>query len=331
MKRFRTVFILLSLTLGLMACQLAQQIGAQPAGLEGVTAASSEAGTPRSELPQKGQADPALTQAPGEEKPAQVGREMPPQSQAAEIRPKEMRTKLTHLSNLIGYQVLDENGDKLGVASDYIINTCEGYIIYILVEPEASLKVAPGERVVIPFETVTINSGVLDAENETIQLRLIPEQFSGAPTFTTDQQLTPTDWEGEVRTFWKQWVRIGMLASSCNVAGGPVYKVASASQLLQVEMYDGQNNLLGVVQEAILEPESGNIGFYIVKPAIGEGLVMVHLRAINIPKEALLPGNTLTLVLLTDPQSFWDAPRITIIEEADDLAMQSKMRQHWGR
>jgi sporulation protein YlmC with PRC-barrel domain len=242
-----------------------------------------------------------------------------------------MRTKLTHLSNLIGYQVLDENGDKLGVASDYIVNTCETYIIYILMEPVASLNVAPGSQVVIPFEAVTINSGVLDAQNKAIQLRLIPEQFSGAPTFPAGQQLTPTDWEGAVRAFWSKAVRIGKLATSCNVSGGPVYKVAYATQLLEVELYEGQNNLLGAVQEAILEPESGKVGFYIVKPAKGDGLVMVHLRAINIPKEVPLPGGALTLVLLADPQVFWDAPRITTVDEADDFALQSKMRQYWDR
>jgi sporulation protein YlmC with PRC-barrel domain len=156
-------------------------------------------------------------------------------------------------------------------------------------------------------------------------------QFSGAPTFPAGQPLTPTDWEGAARTFWSKAVRIGKLATSCNVSGGPVYKVAYATQLLGVELYDGQNNLLGAVQEVLLEPESGNVSFYVVKPAKGDGLVMVHLRATNIPKEALLPGGALTLVLLTDPQVFWDAPHITYIDEADDFALQSKMRQYWGR
>jgi len=39
----------------------------------------------------------------------------------------------------------------------------------MLMEPAASLNIAPGNRVVIPFEAVTINSGVLDAQNKTIQ------------------------------------------------------------------------------------------------------------------------------------------------------------------
>ncbi len=330
MKRFRYSAILLSLALALMACQLIQQAGKQAAKPASATTASLNSDVPTDKTSQTGQLDPAVTQAPGIDPPDLARQEKPPQSQAAEIQPKHMRTPLTYLSNLMGYQVLDENGDKLGVASDYIVNTCETYIIYILMEPAASLNIAPGSQVVIPFEAVTINSGVLDAQNKAIQLRLIPEQFSDAPTLPTGQQLTPTDWEEAVRAFWSKAVRIGKLATSCNVPGGPVYKVAYASQLLGVELYDGQNSLLGEVQEAILEPESGKVSFYIVKPAKGEGLVMVHLRAINIPKEALLSGGSLSLVLLSDPQVFWNAPRITSVDDANDAALQSKMRKYWN-
>jgi sporulation protein YlmC with PRC-barrel domain len=330
MKRFRYSAILLSLSLALMACQLIQQAGKQFAEPVIAATASLNNDIPADKASQTGQADPAETQAPGIDPPDPGRQEKPPQSTAAEIQPKDMRTPLTYLSNLMGYQVLDENGDELGVASDYIVNTCETYIIYILMEPAASLNIAPGSQVVIPFEAVTINSGVLDAQNKSIQLRLIPEQFSSAPTLPTGQQLTPTDWEEAVRDFWSKAVRIGKLATSCNVPGGPVYKVAYASQLLGVELYDGQNSLLGVVQEAILEPESGKVGFYIVKTAKGDGLVMVHLRAINIPKEALLPGGALSLMLLSDPQVFWNAPRITSVDDANDAALQSKMRKYWN-
>lgn len=331
MKRFRHLAILLSLALALMACQLIQQVRKQPTEPARVATASLEKDIPTDKVPQTEQADPAEKQTPEKDNPVPTARHKPTQSQAAEIRPKEMRTKLTHLSNLIGYQVLDENGDKLGVASDYIVNTCETYIIYILMEPVASLNIAPGSRVVIPFEAVTINSGVLDAQNKAIQLRLIPEQFSGAPTFPAGQQLTPTDWEGATRDFWMKAVRIGKLATSCNVSGGPTYKVAYATQLLGVKLYDGNKNLLGSVQEAILEPESGQIGFYIVKPAKGDGLVMASLGITNVPKEALLPGGTLTLVLLAQPVVFWDAPRITSVDEADDFTLLGKMQQYWGK
>jgi sporulation protein YlmC with PRC-barrel domain len=331
MKRYRFLAILLSLALVLMSCQFTQQVLKRPAGSAGGIAASGQNGITTDNASQTEQANLTETQAPVNGYPDPIAQDKPPQSQAASIQPNEMRAKLTHLSNLIGYQVLDKNGDKLGIASDYIINTCEGYIIYMLMDPVSTLKVAHGNRVVIPYEAVTINSGVLNAQNKTIQLSLIPGQFSNAPAFPPGQQLTPTDWESAARGFWSKAVRIGKLATSCNVSGGPVYKVAYASQLLGVELYDGQKNLLGTVQDAILEPESGNIGFYIVKPAKDDGLVMVRLRAINIPKETLLPGGTLTLLLLTDPKVFWEAPRITNVDEADDFAIQSKIRQYWGR
>jgi hypothetical protein len=86
--------------------------------------------------------------------------------------------------------------------------------------------------VVIPYEAVTVNSGVLDAQNQAIQLRLVPEQVTGAPVLPAGQPLTPTGWESGVRDFWSKVVRIGSLKTSCNVPGGPVYKVAYASQLL---------------------------------------------------------------------------------------------------
>ncbi len=331
MPRARNLTILLSLIIVMTACQSTQKASEQPGEPGSVATTNAKIDIQTEGSPQIESAAPAQTQASAEGNPEPVRRDKPRQSQAAEIRPQDMRTELTHLSNLIGYQVLDENGDKLGVASDYIVNTCETYIIYILMEPAADLNVVSGSRVVIPFEAVTINSGVLDAQNKTIQLRLIPEQFSDAPTFPAGQPLTPTDWEGVGRTFWSEAVRIGKLATSCNVPGGPVYKVAFATQLLGVELYDGQNNLLGEVQDAILEPESGKLSFYIVKPAKGDGLVMVDLRATNIPKEALLPDGVLSLVLLTDPLLFWDASRITSIDEADDYAVQGKMRQYWAR
>jgi len=331
MKRFLYNGILFSLVLVLTACQVAGQFLNQPAEPSNEASADRQGDFPPEVASLTEQAEPFETPAPGKENPDPGLGGKPLQSMAAEIRPKEMRTKLTHLSNLIGYKVLDANGEVLGIASDYIINTCETYIIYILMEPAASLNMAPETRVVIPFEAVTINSGVLDAQNEAIHLRLLPEQFSGAPTFPAGQQLTPTDWEKAVKAFWSKMVRIGSLATSCNVKGGPVYKVAYATQLLGAELYDGRNDLLGTVQDAILEPESGKLALYIVKPTEGDGYVLVHLRAINIPKEALLPGAALTLVLTSDPKAFWEAPHISSLGEADDVVLQNKMRQYWDR
>ena len=314
MKRiFHNLSLIMILAMTLLACQLFTPSAAPTVEIETTTE-----NVPTAEMP-------------GEEPLEPVVRDKPPQSQAAEIRPVEMREELIYLSNLIGYQVLDESGNQLGVAADYIVNTCETYIIYILMEPIESLGIPPGNNIVLPFEAVTINSGALDAQNEAIYLHLVPGQFIGAPTLAVGQDLTPTDWETAVQDFWSDHIRIAALDTACNIPGGPVYKIAYASELLGVELHDGLQNPLGNVQEAILEPESGKLGFYLVEPADEDGLVMVHLGATNIPEEALQPGAQLSLVLLTEPQVFWEAPRISSVEEVASFELQSKMHDYWSR
>jgi sporulation protein YlmC with PRC-barrel domain len=310
--------MILSLAAVLIACQMMHLGAKQTASATTVTPGGAEQITPT------GAVDPT-------DQAGATARPMPKQSQAAIISPKNMRMPLTHLSNLIGYAVLDVNGNPLGVASDYIVNACETYVIYILMTPAASLHIAAGKRVIIPFEAVTINSGVLNAQKKTIQLKVTPAQFAGAPTIADGKDLLPTDWEAATKTFWRKAVRVGMLATSCNVSGGPTYKVAYATQLLGVKLYDGRNALLGTVEEAILEPESGQIHFYVVKSARGDGLVLVSLGVTNIPAAALAPGGTLALVLLAQPEAFWGAPRMTEVSEADDYNLQGKMRGYWGR
>jgi len=112
MKRFRYSAILLILALALIACQLIQQTGREPTEPTSVASASLEKDIPADKPSLTEQVVPAETQALEKDNPDPAPRDNPPQSQAAEIQPEEMRTELTHLSNLMGYQVLDENGDK---------------------------------------------------------------------------------------------------------------------------------------------------------------------------------------------------------------------------
>jgi hypothetical protein len=250
--QLRAFPLLACLALTLLACRLAGRITGQAAMLT-PTASQMPATLAVRDFPSPAALS-TPTQAPASASPASVAtptslptaappaaaRPKPPQSWAAEIRPTEMRTALTHLSDLIGFRVLDENGGLLGIAADYIINTCETYIIYILLAPGSDPNAEPVSRAAIPFEAVTINSGVLDAQGRAIHLHLLPGQLSGAPVLPAGAPLTPTDWEAAVREFWSGAVRISNLTTRCNATGGPVYKVAYASELLGAKLYDGR-------------------------------------------------------------------------------------------
>lgn len=257
----------------------------------------------------------------------------PPQSQAAEIRPPDMRTELTRLSTWMGMEVTGLDSVPLGTATDYIINTCETYVVYFTIAPAESFGMGNEDEWIIPYEVVTINSGALDAEKPAISLYLHPEQLANAPAFPASLPLFPTTWEDPVRAYWSEAARISNLTTECRVAGGStvVQKNAYASRLMGAPLKDGLQNQLGTVEEAILAPESGKLAFFVVNLEGDQGLVLVPLRVVNIPQEALSPEAELSLVLLTENEVLLNAPRISTLEEATSDAAQGSAIQHWNR
>jgi len=255
---------------------------------------------------------------------------MPPQSGAAGIRPPERRAELTRLSNLLHFQVQGLNNTNLGQISDYVINTCETYIIYFVMDPAAVLNVPAGQKLIIPFEAVTINSGVLDAQAKAIVLHLTPDRFKGAPGFPPALALLPNSWEQPVRDYWQRAVRVGKLSSECNATSGQVHKIAYATQLIGAQLKDGNGNLLGAIQDGILEPESGKLGFYVVALKDNQGLILLPLAKTNIPQDALQPGAKIELVLLADNNRLPGAPRLASADQATDGGAQNAARGYWG-
>ena len=338
-NRYTAVFLILALLL--VACGSGSQTHSMPtdsaynASPTPQQTSSSENKALATKLPTAVEsATSKPTQAPAQprEKTTPVAVGKPPQSQRAEIRPPEMRDQLTQLSTLLNFQVIDQDGLELGTASNYIINTCETYIIYFVLSPKAN----PGNQVIVPFEAVSINSGVFDAHDKSIQLYLTPDQISNAPTISQRQNLLPADWETNVRDYWSQIFRLSNLTTECRVTASDgsrvaVHKIAYATDLLSAELRDGLQKALGTVQEAILEPESGKLGFYIVGLRDDQGMALVPLSAVNIPQEALENGNKISLVLLTNNDILFNAPRIDTLKAATSLEVQNTARQYWNR
>jgi len=179
----------LALTLVLAACSSPSQNGSPTHAPTAAVVATTAVST--------GQA----TAAPAQGTTAPISTGKPPQSKAAEIRPPERRAELTRLSNLLKFQVMGQGNAALGKISDFVINTCETYIIYFVVDPASDLKLAAGSQLVIPFEAVTINSGALDAQAKAIVVQLSPAQLKAAPATSGAPKLLPTTWEDGVRAY----------------------------------------------------------------------------------------------------------------------------------
>ena len=317
--------LLLALALSLAACQSAAQ-GSTP-----TSAPSNTTSTAAASADAASAGKPTPAPAPATAVPDAGPTHMPPQSSAASIRPPERRAELTRLSNLLQFQVQGLNNTAIGQISDYVINTCETYIIYFTVAPAAGLSVPAGQKLLIPFEAVTINSGIIDAQAKAIILSLTPARLKGAPAFPDALALLPTSWEQPVRDYWQRTVRVGKLSSVCNATSGQVQKIAYATQLIGAQLKDGNQNLLGVIQDGILEPESGKMGFYVVSLKDNPGLILLPLAKTNIPAAALQPGAKIELVLLADSNRLAGAPRLANADQATDAGAQSAARGYWGQ
>ena len=205
----------------------------------------------------------------------------------------------------------------------------------MLVEPAGALNLPLGSRLVIPFEAVTINSGILNADTKSIALSLAPGNLTAAPTVADPLALFPIEWEASAREYWSKVVRVSKLSSECRAgnssAANAVHKIAYARQLLVAELKDGNGNHLGTVTEAILAPETGKLGFYVVELPDSQGLVLVPLAKTNIPQEALQPGSTIELVLLAENAQLAGAPRVGSVDEAATDQAQNTARGYWGQ
>jgi hypothetical protein len=308
MKPYRYLFVLLLIAAGLAACE------ASETGDSTSTAAPATAAQDSTPIP------------------APTG--LPPQTNAAEIRPPERRSEILRLSAWLDFQVHGLYGGTLGRVSDYIVNTCETYLVYVVMEPVPRLNIADSHRIVFPFEAVTINSGAIDIAAKAIVLHLVPSQLAPAPVFPDPLPLFPIDWEEGVRGYWSPIVRVGKLSSACAAGGdaaNPVHKIAYARDLLAAELKDGNQQLLGTVQEAIVAPETGKLAYYIVKLESDQGLILVPLAKTNIPEAALEPDVKTELVLLAETSQLQGAPRLASIEEAATDGAQNSARGYWGQ
>ncbi|MEP7357984.1 MAG: PRC-barrel domain-containing protein, partial [Anaerolineales bacterium] len=159
-------------------------------------------------------------------------------------------------------------------------------------------------------------------------------QLAAAPAFPDPLELFPTNWEEGVRGYWSPIVRVGKLSTACAAGGdaaNPVHKIAYARDLLAGQIKDGNQQLLGTVQEITVEPETGKLRYYVVKLESDQGLVLVPLAKTNIPEAVLQPGLKPELVLLADAGQLQGAPRLASLEEAATDNAQNSARGYWGQ
>jgi sporulation protein YlmC with PRC-barrel domain len=295
--------------------------------------------TPTAQLDTEEPADPAMeatptaapvetetlpaTPPPAEETPVttpQTGETGEGALRGAQVVPDTGREQATLLSELLGYQLVDQNGNNLGSVDDFILNICEAHIVYVVLDADPSLNLETGNLAVFPYETITLEGGVIDVEQRSITVNVDSEQFTSAPSTNERFDLITTDWEANIRSHWSEVGRLSNLSTECRVpaagsqgsARQTITRIEYATEVLDMQLQDGNGNLIGQVEEVLVEPESGWLPFMAIRPnedlQAGSSLILVPFGALNIAANE--DGATQNLVLLVEPGIFENAPTV---------------------
>jgi sporulation protein YlmC with PRC-barrel domain len=274
----------------------------------------------------------------------------------AQVVPDTGRSDATILSELLGYQVVDQNGSTIGSVDDFILNLCEAHIIYVVLESDSSMQLEGGNLVVFPYETVTLEDGVIDVDQRVITVNIDAEQFAAGPTVSERLDLTTTEWEADIRAHWSEVGQLSNLSTDCNVpaSGGmgdsntndnanandnandnsndnsntntntnnndnsnttvsgrqDIVRIAYATEVLDMQLVDGNGNLIGEIEEVLVEPESGWLPYMAIRPDDNGELVLVPLGALNLDTSGDGAAQDQNLVLLVEPDIFMNAPTV---------------------
>lgn len=111
------------------------------------------------------------------------------------------------LAAMMDWQVVGADGSPIGTVQDYVVNTCEAHILYLVVDPADGITPQGGQQILIPFEAVLgeLNEGSsVDVGQQIFMLKQNATdlmEVPGVDIATAD--LEDPAWSEDVLTYWE--------------------------------------------------------------------------------------------------------------------------------
>ncbi len=208
---------------------------------------------------------------------------------------KEGAAEFILMQDLIGYQVVDGNGEVLGDLQDLVI-TLDGSVPYLLVRFTPFIyDYQFGQQLhLVPFEMADLNPG-----QEQVRLaRLEAEQLSAAPPVNRDEMLNPRqEWDLAFRDWWLAEPRYNY---DVQIDPGPgtseqdlkelaarteAGRIMLASVLDGYDILDAKGDDAGDVEGVMLNTQSGRVEY--LGLSSGSGFLGLGEQIYPIPLERL--------------------------------------------
>lgn len=336
MKKLNIVFALfLAMSLMLTACgSAADNEGTpgftnEPGFTEEPTSVSTEMATEMLETPATGD----LTETPAMTEEVQVTET----AMATEMLPDTGFVDPGRVSNLLDFDVWNQDNEQIGTTEDMVINLESKQVDYVIVEVGGFLGIG-GKQVAVPydrFQVVTNESSTTDdGPQNAFIIDATRDELESAPEF--DDDLLPNlgdparDWDADLSGYWEggmvtateesgtpEATEVMTTPEATDTTGvmaeGNLQGAVLATDLLGMTVQDAQNNDLAEVQDVIIDPQSGDVNYAVVEVS---GIEDIDGQWLLIPLDHLsINAQDNVLVVSTDSSTLVDAPTF----DADQL------------
>jgi sporulation protein YlmC with PRC-barrel domain len=224
-------------------------------------------------------------------------------------------TDLNVVSNLIGYDVENQNGDDLGTI-DSLIADRQGRLVYAILEAADDLEI-DGEMIAVPWNSFNLARADQNLDDD-VDSDLVFNQdqnvLTEAPAFASGDDFDVNDvaWDDDLVNYWGS--RVSGLPNTGADAETSLVRLRDVTdyQLLNA---DGED--IGDVEDMILDTAGKQIAYVIWASGgildIGEELIPVPFEKASWERD----NDDAFVLNISDAEQVQDAPRLDSIDEID--------------
>lgn len=111
------------------------------------------------------------------------------------------------LAAMTGWQVVGADGSPIGTVQDYVVNTCEAHILYLVVDASETITAQGGQQILIPFEAVLgeLNEGSsVSVDRKTFTLKQNAADLMAVPGVDiATADLENPNWSESILIYWE--------------------------------------------------------------------------------------------------------------------------------
>lgn len=246
--------------------------------------------------------------------------------------PGGLETNASMVSQLVGLGVRNQESERLGEINELIIDREACQVTYLVIGAGGVLGI--GEKLVlVPWNAFTFDVAAEEID-QIVLLNVDQQVLAEAPSFDPEQlpDVRTADWDSDLRAYWQDHVDVLPVTGEAGQPAAP----ARIADVGDIAVRDAAGEEIGVIQEIILDPETGQITHVVLAP--GGALADLGDRVIPVPCEAFTvnldeEGEEVVLILDMDMATLEAAPSFATMDEFPDtreLGWDAEIEQYWA-